>query len=533
MKKLSGLILLLSLATSAFATTGGSTTGGTTDNSLDSNFSNAGDLTDAEAYQAREFQHEGRKARKIEQGCTANNINCTQGSASKVGLLGGIEDYIGKGYAMIFGGMSMMSGGLPSVTTGRNPAPSSGPEGTPSGETTEKKKTDYCMMGAMAWEVVAMMTQQNLQENIQKEVANIKDIQLKALVALKKEHEARQTTSYIQGGVYAGVAVCYIPYLIIGGYKDPMLYVKMGGATLLSTLFLVKATKHGEAAAAVEKVIKAIPPAGDCNPWTDKKCFCSEKSSQQLYAAEFQNVCVPKPKLAEVPIIPCSKSTDGKISLDPECKCKKNKSCLNSTIKAYTPNFDVPGNFMNLTNQGHDLLAEGGASMARLGAYSTNASAHVAKALAKSKIKKNPKLTPEQATIATDLEKVLPPGLAAVAATAPAGKPPGGLGVGKAASLDQLPEATKKKVAEAIKANYTSGSGENAGGNKEEPVAMPNFGMAPQENRNDAEIVTFAQKAMEGADVSNSPDTPIFDIISNRYRRSGWSKVESAEMKAQ
>jgi hypothetical protein len=43
--------------------------------------------------------------------------------------------------------------------------------------------------------------------------------------------------------------------------------------------------------------------------------------------------------------------------------------------------------------------------------------------------------------------------------------------------------------------------------------------------------LTFAEKAINNADVTNSPDTPIFDIISNRYMRSGMSKLQVQEPK--
>jgi hypothetical protein len=45
------------------------------------------------------------------------------------------------------------------------------------------------------------------------------------------------------------------------------------------------------------------------------------------------------------------------------------------------------------------------------------------------------------------------------------------------------------------------------------------------------EVLEFAEAAISKADVSNAPETPIFDIISNRYKRSGWTKLEQAESK--
>ena len=39
------------------------------------------------------------------------------------------------------------------------------------------------------------------------------------------------------------------------------------------------------------------------------------------------------------------------------------------------------------------------------------------------------------------------------------------------------------------------------------------------------EIMNFAERAVSNADVSNTPDTPIFDIISNRYRHT-WKRLD-------
>jgi hypothetical protein len=60
-----------------------------------------------------------------------------------------------------------------------------------------------------------------------------------------------------------------------------------------------------------------------------------------------------------------------------------------------------------------------------------------------------------------------------------------------------------------------------------ETITMPG-GEATQGG---SEVLTFAEKAVENADVTNSPDTPIFDIISNRYIRSGINKLQVEEKK--
>jgi len=280
-----------------------------------------------------------------------------------------------------------------------------------------------------------------------------------------------------------------------------------------------------------------LPPAGDCNPYTGTSCFCKEESSQQLFPSEFQQVCVRQLSLSEPPAtVGCGVQINNEISLDKECKCKQNNSCFNTDLKALNPKFKIANNVLSAANQGFDLLESGDFQPAKLSSFSTDASAFASKTL--KELKRKPlksNLNPEQQKAASDLAKVLPADIAAALATAPNGNSPVGLGMGGSpkANLDKLPQDLKKKVAEAIKADYnTKGSSTtNPTGEDQPQFQMPTFGQKAADSG--TEVVKFAEKAFNNADVNNTPETPIFDIISNRYRRSGWNKVESVEMKAQ
>jgi hypothetical protein len=54
---------------------------------------------------------------------------------------------------------------------------------------------------------------------------------------------------------------------------------------------------------------------------------------------------------------------------------------------------------------------------------------------------------------------------------------------------------------------------------------MPNLLGKKDSSSASTEVINFAQKAIENADVSNAPETPIFDIISNRYRHT-WKRLD-------
>jgi hypothetical protein len=220
---------------------------------------------------------------------------------------------------------------------------------------------------------------------------------------------------------------------------------------------------------------------------------------------------------------------------DKECKCKETKTCFTTSIRPFNPNYNFGNNVMNYANQPFDQLESGSFNPAKLNNYSTDARALALKAFKTMKTKlPKPKLSATQQASANELAKVLPPEAAALMAAAPAGNSPVGLGMGRPVSLDKLSPETKKKVATAINSQYQSnGSGfDQASNDQENSFQMPTLGQKSSSEDN-IEVLKFAEKAVDGADVNKAPETPIFDIISNRYRRSGWNKIESTEMKAQ
>jgi hypothetical protein len=97
-------------------------------------------------------------------------------------------------------------------------------------------------------------------------------------------------------------------------------------------------------------------------------------------------------------------------------------------------------------------------------------------------------------------------------------------------ALDKLPKDLKEKVAETEK----SSDGKRGGGfsavddDEELGFSMPG---KEEESQAGTEILTFADKALEKADVTQTPETPLFDIISNRYIRSGINKLQVEEEK--
>lgn len=488
--------------------------------SLDSTFSETTQLTDQQADEAVSFVHQGLKDKKLKEGC--DNKTLKGCDPSKVG--GGIEDQIGKFYALIFGiGPMLMKG--------KGGAEKAADKPNAEGAKSTKNKKDYCIYIPMAYEGLSFLLQMNGQKQAQQDSQNL-DPQLASLVQLKEAHQTRKKTATQQSVVYGSTAACYAAMLLMGKVDGgPMTFVKMGAAGALSALFISKASKHANAAKKVQEVIDSLPKAGDCNPWTGTSCFCSEKTSAKLYPGQFQEVCVLNKGNFDGGLsnMGCAVQVAGQISLDPSCGCKKTNSCLSSKISIGKSTLGLGANFVNDANKGLSLLDPSQFDQAKLNDFSTSMAGKLGAIKSKDALP-SVKLTPDQKSLADEMSKVAPASIAALAAASPNGEPPvGGLmGGGTASALDKLPEALKKEMKDFEVSGQYRGNG---GSSPTTAAADPGFsipGMGTQEAQGGIQVEEeFAARAVGNADVRNAPDTALFDIISNRYRSSAWKRLDA------
>jgi hypothetical protein len=508
---------------------------------IDSQFATPTNMTDAQLTKAKEFTHQGVKDRVYNEGC-AKADGC---KADESGFP--IEQLIGKAYALL--GVMTGSGMLPQLTAKAKvpsagegakdtvAAPAKDAAATPAKDAAAKAegKTDYCMIAAMAYETIGGMIQTNLQKKAEGTVAGAGDAQLQALVSLKETHKARKTTATLQSTIYGGVTTCYGVMAWKGDIAlDWKYWAKLGGAATLTALYLKKRDKHAKAMDKVQAVIDSLPKTGDCNPWTGTSCFCKETTSKTVYPMEYQEVCVlnngnfETPKLA----LGCGAVTDNKLQFDETCKCKATNTCYKANLKAFNSKLGLGANLMDEANKGFNMVNSGEYDQGKLDAYTTSAAAFANKVQAKMDPNSIPKvaLDEDKKKVAGELSAYLPPSLANMAAAAPE-KYSGGINnaASGTAEISKLPEAMKAKLADAISVGYTQGSGSSSAVAGQPEFSLPGFPGQKTEESGGTEVVSFAEQAVSKADVSNAPETPIFDIISNRYRRSGWEKLDRLE----
>lgn len=504
--------------------------------SLDSTFSQPGGLTDQQTKDAQGFQHQGVKDDYLKKACAKANGACDQDSPDKQNVLlpGAIENQIG----LLYSAMGMMMGtkvklkDKPSeAVSSENPAAS----GTAEGASTEKREgTDYCLYGAMALEGVATVMQMGQQQKISQETQNLNDPQLQALVSLKETHKARKKTATFQSAIFGATSSCYVARAALGGVAmDTKYIIKMSAAVGITALYLKKADKHKSAMDKIQTVIDGMPKAGDCNPWTGTSCFCSHAKSAELYPSQYQNICVLNNGIADGPKsnLGCGVMVAGQVQFDEKCSCKSNNTCVTASLRFGNPSIGLGTNFLNSANAGFALLDPSQFDEAKLRAFSNNALALNQKVKPKGNVP-NVTLSDEQKKAADALKDVVPPAVANFAASLPASSVGADSQLGQASNqgLNALTPEVKEKLGPSIvKGNYRSKGGASSSGSGDEGFSfqMPKFG-AQEAARGDVNLdqAFLAEKAINNADVSNQPDTPIFDIISNRYRASGWKKLE-------
>ncbi len=509
--------------------------------SVDSSFTTSGKaLTDAQATEALNFVHQGKEDAAIKKGCADKDLdNCNPSPQEKGVLLGGgigaaLENNISKLYTVFFGGMGFLTGGGGPKVNAKvaKPDPAVKPEAN-APKADKKKKTDYCMYGAMAGEFLAQAMQKAGQNSVQQGTANL-DPQVAALVSLKETHNTRKKTASLQAGVYTGVTACYVAQAAIGGVAlDAGYILRMGAAAGIAMLYKAKADKEANSAKKVQAVIDSLPKAGDCNPYTGTACFCNEKTSATLYASQYQEVCVLNKGNADGTLASagCAAVNNGAVSYDASCSCKSTKTCVSGALLTYNPSLAQGANWASQANKGFDLLSGKPFDTAAIGSFTTATNA----AFNKLKDKLNtsnvpiPNLTDDQKKNAAALSEFMPSAVAANVASAQGGSPSSGglMNHDSNAALAKIPDSFKKKLQAEVSGGYSSkgGSGNANTAPEEAAFTFPKAG-GEESSGDGSEVVSFAQRAVEGADFTKDAQTPIFDIISNRYRSSGWNKVQ-------
>lgn len=526
---------------------------------LNDTFATIKPLTDQEQSEANNYFHQGIAGEYLEKECgklnkefrTQLGCNDETGAPGQVfrGSVGGVlEEMIPRLYGMIGVVAAASGGGTIMMKTGTNPAVPEVPAGeggvpaaqpaVPETDKIEARK-DVCIFIPMAGEAISQVSQKISETNIQQQMADkqtqnsLADQQKESLYAVANVHKARAKTASMQAAVFAATAACYVAYVakgaVLSGKEGAMTAVKIGAAGLVSYIYFEKAKRHKSYAEAVRKVAKGLPGDGDCNPHTQTQCFCGESTSQKVDPTNFAKVCVP-PQLADngnasPNAIPCSTIQGGRAVVDMQCSCKRNNSCLNGQLSARAASIDFGG--INMADPLR-LLNEmnGEFDQEKIEPIIGSINARNKNALSKMPIGNIPSvsLDNKNRALAKELNRV---GLPARAAAFGAGSNiapvnPSAVSSNSLANLPSLDGVSSGKSRTGTTYNSSSSGSSSRRANK--TIAMPLPG--GKAKREAVQIETFAEQALAQAEITKDTSVGIFDLISNRYRRSAWNKFD-------
>lgn len=514
---------------------------------LNDSFEGTKPLTDKEQHEANTYFHQGTTDDYLKEMCSNNsNFNVTGSSGKKgfkdfgcdddsaepgrvfkgtAGMM--IEEVLPKLYGLMGTLAATGAGGKIQMKPNTEKGAKVAKEGK---EAKGEEKQDFCIFIPMAGEMVSSGMQRTNEKTIQTSMEQTgADRQREGMYAVARTHKSRSDTAYMQGGIYAATSACYVAYVASGAVVDWKMGLKIGAAAAMSSIFFIKAVRHKRYAENIRSVADDLPGAGECNPYTKTNCFCAHPSSQKSDPSNYQKVCVP-PELAgrdpKLTPAPCAKLQNGKVSIDVQCSCKRNNSCLNGQLSSLGASMDFGG--VNLADPIRMLNAMNGQfDSAQLENFAGQLNARSKNLLGKMNITDIPStnVTGRNKEIAKELNKMgIPPRMAAAMANqSPAGG--GGMGGGAGVPTMMADDAPASKFDASMKSQTGSYQNSNAG-NMRRSNTNSGSPTASRTAQNNVHIESFAEQALAEAEITKDTSIGIFDLISNRYQRSAWSRFE-------
>lgn len=486
-------------------------------------------LNDADTYTRDNYIHSGYHQREMDKACKGNEDACQ-----------GLD--VGSPYAAILGkAYGMIVGTLGSEFKAKEDATASTdgkePEKTPEQkreaerkEEDKEKKQDYCKYIAIGTEVIAMFQQQTAQTNLANIPMNEETAQRDQLMKSANSHEERADNAKMQVVGWGATTVCYAYYATMGGIQlDWNIGLKLVGSAALLAFYKSEMDKHSDAADKVRALAKKLPGKGDCNPITDKLCYCAQPETKNDV-----QVCMPQIRKRQMAATSTQVTClDNKMRADPQCNCVASNTCYDTEFVSNINTMGFGSGFNNSVTKPFGTLTRGelvGAN-ARGGANQMNALARQALRKADKKFPApRVNLSKKQMSQARLLSSSgVPKKLAATfagknlrGASKYNGKFRGGSMSKKYAAYSPGRRGNNSVI------SFSGGSGLQGRQKRKSGSGfnMNKFMKKKGPKTAKGSVVKFRGKAMKAAQVSKNSSASVFDIISRRYMISGWSRLE-------
>lgn len=488
-------------------------------------------LTDQDKQLSENYVNQAGANKILQKECTGedNEKICAGRAASHTSA--GIDSQTGEMVAKAYALFSGMAGGqltIKAVPAGKLA------DGTPTKAVDEHKEDDYCKYIPTVTETLATFSQQQSQQNMNS-VQNADSAQKDSLLKAAKAHDEHSKMAKVQSYGWLGGAACYAGMIAFGGAAvDWKIGAKIGAGVFLGAFYTDEASKYDEYANKTRAIANSLPGKGDCNPITQKSCYCAQKENQA--AAEYGQYCNP-PGLHNSVIAKTSyrvACTDNKMQIDPACNCKNTNSCFDQ----FLGNQKFGGSLGIGTMNGGPLadvrsLSKGELTGANIsGGAGGPALALAKKAMAELSSKLPPNqgmLNPNQNAFANTLMgKGIPGELARSMASQniPAGALSSAMAKFQGATFSPAPAVGARSNV----LDFSGGRGLGIGGNTDSG-RRSNDSLAKfvKKSGPSANVLEFAAKAEAQAKTTGQirqNDASLFEVISNRYQQSGRRLLE-------
>ncbi len=485
------------------------------------------DLTTEEARIADQHLEEGYINRAREEACNADEDSQRACAGFKATVFGDTGDAMVQAATMALSVMGLAGGKIQERS-----GAASGEPATEGGEATQKEQNDYCRFIPIGTTVIGQAMQTSSQQSIaiRQQLGNPgneeqESMQARALYAQAETHESRAKTAKFEATGYGATLGCYVLMTTPGigqvsiqnaGYGT---YMKMGASGFLAWFYSRLAKKNQDYADRVREIADGLPGRGDCNPITDRACFCAQP--ENIYNAEYcveNAITLSDGRTASVGCVDRNGNID-------DCGCKT-QGCLDALV---APLFSMGG--IGSTQTGgaikRAIAPFGGGDLAAANFDSSSIAQGAFKKL-KDLDDKVPavNLNEDQKKIARGFVKAgLPPRLSAqLAATKPnsfglkaAGRINGSVGENDRPANS----VTSNQGGPSVITFKKKGSRNTASNSFKNPFSKSgskdNFGV---------EVMNFANKATKNAAITRNPSKNVFDIISKRYQKSGFQRLQ-------
>ncbi|MBC7712797.1 MAG: hypothetical protein H7177_05635 [Rhizobacter sp.] len=509
-------------------------------------------LTDQEKQLSENYIHQGKANAIITEKCAGDMKTVCAGNEGNHKFLGmdpNMVKAVSQAYAMFSSLAGDSLGGITSKAAAakkdaaanpqsEQPAKDTSGAGKKADSKEDDKVSDYCKYIPTVTEGVATAIQvAKSKELAADEVANGDTAQKDALLKAAKSHDSRAKMAQIQAAGWWGGAACYAVNAAnpTGWAVDKNLVIKMGAATLLGAFYQSEVSANKEYADKTRAIANTLPGKGDCNPITDNLCYCSQPSTENDPTYCAQNL--HKNTIAATSYrVACTTNT---LKIDPNCTCEKTNTCFETYLEAQGQGaLNLGLGYTNSPFKSIRSLARGELVGSTINTSSYDATSAIAKKGLRDAASQigniDGNLNKDQKAMADSmLARGIPANVATLMAS---GKPSQSALSAATAKMSGMGGGYQMAAVGPAKSNivdFSGGNGlgykgntKNEGGGADDLLSKLKPGQKAATN---SKILEFAQKADAAAKQNGQirkGDTPLFEIISLRYRTSGRKLLE-------